>query len=169
MLISPYDIGCNPSPSVPAETLLQDGWSTFLLFFAVSKSIGSNGYLEDLGVAVLECVGCAMTRFGYPNDEGLPEHPLYQLGLMNASSAVLEVSDSAWSQKISEQMTRSQKRIWGGRQMPGSAGELHRLRHFIITLKELTFECVAESLTVKHFAKDFPSAFTYVQSRFEEH
>lgn len=43
MQISNYDIGCEPSPSVPSETLLQDGWGTFLLFFAVSKTIGSNG------------------------------------------------------------------------------------------------------------------------------
>ena len=34
-----YDIGCEPSPSVPAETLIQDGWATYLLFFAASKSV----------------------------------------------------------------------------------------------------------------------------------
>ena len=66
--VHPFDIGCEPSPSVPAETLLADGWKTYLLFFAVSKG-------KDLGVAVLDCDHCVMSKFGYPNDEGLEEHP----------------------------------------------------------------------------------------------
>jgi hypothetical protein len=74
--ICAFDIGCEPSPSVPAETLLQDGRKTYLLFFAVSKVVEESGYFEDLGVAVLDCKRCATAKFGYPNDEGLPEHPL---------------------------------------------------------------------------------------------
>ncbi|MFM7204753.1 MAG: hypothetical protein ACKO6N_28610, partial [Myxococcota bacterium] len=94
-----YSIGCQPSPSVPAETLLQDCCSTFLLFFAVAENVGSSGHLEDLGVVVLEAVGCVMTNFGYPNDEGLPEHPLYHLGLANGSP-VKEVADSTWAKEV---------------------------------------------------------------------
>jgi hypothetical protein len=167
--ISTYDIGCEPSPSVPAETLLQDGWATFLLFFAVSKSIGTSGHVDDLGVAVLECVDCAATRFGYPNDEGLPEHPLYNFGLSNALSAVSEVADSGWAKEVGEQIRQSATRIWGDRGMPQNTSNAKPLRHFIVTLKELTFECLASDLIVKSYATDFPSAFLYVQSRFNEH
>jgi hypothetical protein len=167
--ISAYDIGCEPSPSVPAETLLQDGWATFLLFFAVSKSIGASGHLDDLGVAVLECVGCAATKFGYPNDEGLPEHPLYGSGLSGASSAVSEIAGSDWAKEVAEQMCQSASRIWGGRETPQTTSSATSLRHFVITLKGLTFECLASSLVVKSYAADFPSAFSYVQSRFNEH
>src|SRR5262249_52239686 len=95
-ILRPYDIGCEPSPSVPAETVIQDGWSTFVLFHAVSKSVDETGHLRDLGVAVVECQGCSMTKFGYPNDEGRPEHPLYKFGMRDAESSILELIGSPW-------------------------------------------------------------------------
>jgi hypothetical protein len=97
IILRPYDIGCEPSSSVPAETVIQDGWSTYVLFFAVSKSVDETGYLRDLGVAVVECQGCSMAKFGYPNDEGRPEHPLYKLGMHDAGSDILEVIASPWA------------------------------------------------------------------------
>src|SRR3982751_1853612 len=115
--LCPHSIGCMPSPSVPAETLMQDGWSTFLLFFACSETVGNSGFLEDKGVAVLECESCAVTKFGYPNDEGLPEHPLYSLGMAVASSPILEVVGSVWASEVAAQARASSDRIWGGRAM----------------------------------------------------
>lgn len=157
----PCDIGCEPSPSVPAETLLQDSASTFLLFFACSRMVGTHGYFTDLGVAVVECVDCCATRFGYPNDEGLPEHPLYDLGLDRLGSNVLEVEGSAWAGEVSAQRRLSAKRIWG--REPERA---NLPRHFVVCLKERTFECLAADLSVRIFAKDFGEAFAYVQERF---
>ncbi|WP_143479649.1 hypothetical protein [Aquipseudomonas alcaligenes] len=163
--IIPYSIGCEPSPSVPAETLLQDGWSAFLLFFAVSQTASSSGYLEDLGVAVLECIGCVATKFGYPNDEGLSEHPLYTQGLSSSASSVVEVADSQWVKEVENQMYESTKRIRGS----FAAKSSNTLRHFVICLKELTFECIANELSVAQYAQDFPTALSYVQTRFSEH
>jgi len=74
--VQPHDIGCEPSPSVPAETVIQDGWKTYLLFFAVSKAIGPSGYLDDLGVAVLDCDHCVMAKFGYPRRDEELQAPL---------------------------------------------------------------------------------------------
>jgi hypothetical protein len=161
--VVPYNIGCEPE-CVPAETLLQDGWATFLLFRAVSQTVSASGYLDDLGIAVLECVGCAATKFGYPNDEGLPEHPLYNRGLGDAPTAVLEVIDSDWAQEVSEQMRLSTARIWGS-----TSPSRPLLRHFVVCLKELTFECLASQMAVKQYTKDFSAAFAYVQARFSEH
>jgi hypothetical protein len=115
--VRPFDIGCEPSPSVPAEILLQNGWKTYLSFFAVSKQVDESGYLKDLGVAILDCQNCAMSKFGYPNDEGLAEHPLYASGIAEAASSVLEVTDSSWEREVSEQRLASARRIWGGRGM----------------------------------------------------
>ena len=165
----PYDIGCEPSPSVPAETLLQDGWKTYLLFFAVSKSVEESGFLKDLGVAVLECQECEMSKFGYPNDEGLPEHPLYSCGLEVAQTSILEVIDSQWVKEVSGQMIASAHRIWGGRGInPTWATERVR-RHFIVMLKEMTFECIASSLVVVKYCISFDEAFAYVIERLKEH
>jgi hypothetical protein len=167
--VQPYDIGCEPSPSVPAETVVQDGWKTDLLFFAVSKAVGQSGYLDDLGVAVLDCHQCVMAKFGYPNDEGLPEHPLYLSGMGETASSVMEVADSAWAAEVDGQRTASARRIWGGRGIePGWVKDC-KSRHFIVTLKEKTFECLASSLTVEQFCPTFAEATAFVMAKLAEH
>ena len=168
MTIRPYDIGCEPSPSVPAEMLLQDGWKTYLLFLAVSKTVQETGYLKDLGVAIVECVNCSSAKMGYPNDEGLPEHPLWNHGLSDVESSVVEVAGSSWSAKLRDQREQSVKRIWGGRGMswtPMTESD----KHFVVTLKEATFECIAEELTVVEYVRDYDAAFAYVLSEFKKH
>lgn len=168
MTIRPYDIGCEPSPSVPAETLLQDGWKTYLLFLAVSKTVQETGYLKDLGVAIVECVNCSSAKMGYPNDEGLPEHPLWNHGLSDIESSVIEVAGSSWSAELRDQREQSAKRIWGGRGMswtPMTESD----KHFVVTLKEATFECIAEELTVVEYVRDYDAAFAYVLSEFKKH
>ncbi len=167
--VQPCDIGCEPSPSVPAETLLADGWKTYLLFFAVSKSVGESGYLKDLGVAILDCQKCVMSKFGYPNDEGAPEHPLYNCGVADAESSVLEVVNSPWAHEVSEQMVASVRRIWGSRGMDWGWAREGTLRHFIITLKEKTFECLASSLVVEKFCGTFEEAYSHVIAEFPKH
>jgi hypothetical protein len=164
--LCPYDIGCEPSPSVPAETLLQDGWKTYLLFFAVSKAVGESGHLKDLGVAALECKQCGMSKFGYPNDEGLPEHPLYNYGMADLQSSVHEVIESAWAEEVSQQRIASAQRIWGRRGMDWTWATKRTHRHFIITLKEKTFECLASELSVECFFKTFEEAFAHVVRSF---
>jgi len=161
-------IGCMPSPSVPAETLVQDGWLTFLLFFAVSEEIGSSGYLDDLGVAVVECIDCQSAKMGYPNDEGFPEHPLYSAGI-SEGMGVYRLSSSAWLADVESQMKRSRDRIWGSRGMEVSAETKSSLFHFIVPLKEATFEWFARDIQVRGYHRGFDEAFSYVRSRFHEH
>lgn len=167
--VQTYDIGCEPSPSAPAETVIQDGWKTYLLFFAVSKVVGQSGYLDDLGVAVLDCDHCVMAKFGYPNDEGLPEHPLYSFGMAEAASSVLEVVDSAWAAEVDGQRVASARRIWGGRGIAPEWVKDCKSRHFIITFKEKTFECLASSIAVERFCPTFSEATTFVMAKLAEH
>ncbi len=169
IIIKPYDIGCEASPSFPAETVLQDGWATYLLFFAVSKTIDENGYLKDLGVAVLECEGYSATKFGYPNDEGLPEHPLYRFGMGSVRSTVLVAEGSPWLQEVIEQQRASTKRIRGQGDVLLKHSAAPSQKHFIVPLKEATFECIAKSLKVVLFAKNFSEAHAYVCQKFSEH
>lgn len=169
MRIQPYDIGCEPSPSVPAETVIQDGWKTYLLFFAVSKAVGPSGYLDDLGVAVLNCGGCVMAKFGYPNDEGLPEHPLYHCGMAGAVGSVLEVVDSAWSAEVDVQRVASARRIWAGRGIAPDWVKEFKSRHFIVTLKEKTFECLTSSIAVERFFPTFAEATAFTMAKLAEH
>jgi hypothetical protein len=77
--VIPHSIGCVASPSVPAETVIANGWSAFLLLLAVSEVVDpATGYLDEVSIAILEFTEFVDLRFGYPNDEGLPEHPPYE-------------------------------------------------------------------------------------------
>jgi hypothetical protein len=167
--VQPYDISCEPSPSVPAETVIQDGWKTYLLFFAVSKAVGPYGHLEDLGVAILDCQQCVMAKFGYPNDEGMPEHPLYHCGMADVASSVLEVVDSAWAAEVDSQRIASARRIWVGRGMASNWAKDFKSRHFLVTLKEKTFECLASSIAVERFCPTFTEATAFVMGKLAEH
>ncbi|MGD9171071.1 MAG: hypothetical protein PVI97_13560 [Candidatus Thiodiazotropha sp.] len=155
----PYNLGCESSPSVPCETLLQDGWDTFLLFEPFS---GTGEFI------IVECEDCASSKFGYPNDEGLPEHPHYLDGLSDSDASVLVSEETLWLSEVSSQMRRSSERIWGGRGMKVST-DRKKLFHFIIPLKEATFECIASSLKIAHRAKNYDEAFIYVRERFAQH
>src|SRR5262245_61018408 len=106
-----------------------------------------------------------MTKFGYPNDEGLPEHPLRDPGLGTAPSSVMGVVASLWAAEVSNQMSASSRRIWGARH-DASWERRNERRHFVIALKEATFECVASELAVVSYCATFDEAFAYVISRF---
>lgn len=156
---NPYDIGCEPSPSVPCETLLQDSWDTFLLFYSFD-SVSE--------VIVLECENCVSSRFGYPNDEGWPEHPHYRDGISTSRAAIFVSDNSPWLSDISTQMRKSSLRIWGGRGMT-VLKKPQKQFHFIAPMKETTFECIASGLKVAHRAVGFDEAFAYVRHRFSQH
>jgi len=155
----PYDLGCEPSPSVPCETLLQDGWDTFLLFYAFDS---------ESRVIVVECEDCASSRFGYPNDEGLPEHPHYRDGISGGEGSFFVSESTPWLSDVSTRMRESSRRIWGGRGMETPPAR-NKLFHFIATLKQATFECIASGLKVVHRADGFDDAFAYVRQRFSQH
>ena len=87
---------------------------------------------EDLGdehVVVLDGVHSVM--FGSPNDEALHGHPLADRGL--GAYAAHEVVSSSWIRGL-ERMNRAHS--------VHSAAACARLRHFILTFHDSTFECV---------------------------
>lgn len=144
--VVPIDIGCQPS-SVSDEVVLQNGWSTYLVMEAVS-----NQDRRNLGNAIIK-FKASSAKYGYPNDEGTPEHRLYNSGLRDSISAVNEVLNSRWVKELNSEIEKSSVRIWGGRgtQTPGSAET--ELKHLIISLKEGTFECVCSGYSVTYSEK----------------
>jgi hypothetical protein len=139
--------------------VIQDGWDTFLLF----EPFGSTGQF-----VIVECVDCASSRFGYPNDEGLPEHPHYHDGLSDSHAVIFVSEDTPWLVEVEDQMRRSSDRIWGGRGIKASSDH-KKLYHFIVPLKEATFECLASGLKIAHRANSYEDAFHYARQRFEQH
>lgn len=81
---------------------------------------------------VLRFQSCLQTRFGYPNDEALPGHPLYSSGLRYY--ALFEVLNSAWLSDLIRQNRVA---------FPGDTDWPHRpYRHFIVTFQDSTFEAL---------------------------
>jgi hypothetical protein len=157
-VMSRYEIGCLPSPSVDAATLLQGEGGAFLIFFAITPTG------KDLGVAVLRCVGCFATKLGSPNDEGLREHELWDKGLGDLDYPVAEVAESIWTEQARDKAPRTRKRIWGEQEAVAFPHPLRASRHFLIAFKEQTFECLASDLEVVGFHATFGQAFDYVRS-----
>lgn len=153
------DIGCQPSPSGSDEAILSNERRTLVMFAAIDTKKSSRGYLEDKGIAIVECVGCCQSRHGYPNDEGRQEHPLWGAGLKDACG-VCEVLESSWVEQVSSQMKTSARRIWGRRYESAykPTGQATSLRHFIFTFKESTFECIAQGLSVSFHLGSFEDA-----------
>ena len=69
--------------------------------------------------------------FGYPNDEALGGHPLYDKGLRHYR--VYEVQNSSWITLIKQTNEKS---------FPGKSQIFDGDRHIIITFQDSTFECL---------------------------
>lgn len=153
-----YEIGCLPSPSVDAATLLQGEAAAFLIFFAIEHTG------DTLGVAVLKCADCLATRLGYPNDEGLREHELWAKGLAELDYPVVEIAESSWAEQVRDEATRTRARIWSSQQNTAFAHPVRASRHFLISFNGHTFECLASELEVVGFHPTFEQAFDSVRS-----
>ena len=163
------DIGCQPSPSWSAETIVQTEDLTLVVFRAIATKLSAKGFYDNLGFAVVECVRCSLTKFGYPNDEGLPEHSLYSHGLSDAN-AISEVVNSSWSAALGDQKTASARRIFGDRYNKAynlAEGEvrIYGWKHFIFQFKENTFECIADSLKLHSVNLSFQEAMAFVHQQ----
>ncbi len=90
---------------------------------------------SDDEFAVLRFPLCEIVKFGYPNDEALPGHPLYVKGLTNYG--VFEVLDSSWSKTLAEQNLVS---------FPNPGPSTRSKRHFVVTFHDSTLECIAEGI-----------------------
>ena len=140
-----YSIGCIPS-SVSDEILIQNGWYTFLIFESLSEVKNEQGFYIDKGIALVECKECSSTKFGYPNDEGCYEHSLYKY-TEKLDSGIIRASNTEYLNEINTQMDNSKKRIWGSRNVKVPKSTI-KYFHFLIFLKESTFECISSQLKV---------------------
>ncbi len=145
-----YEVGFVPEGAAPAPVLLQNERTVFLVFSAVKET--SDGKREPLGYATIEVAQCQLTKFGYPNDEALPGHPLYGKGL--SAYGVFEVKNSTWIKVMTEQNRIS---------FPNTPDS--KARHFIITFHDSTFECIAQGLVSSLSVKSIAELFAELQTR----
>lgn len=139
--IQAFDLGVTWNPGSPRPVLLQSDTVTILLFYLPDGINWSEPSPDaDLGgeeLAVVTFHGCSRVTFGHPNEEVLHGHRLWPKGLRY--NGAHEVLNSAWIAEL-EQVNavhpRHDPRRW------------RKLRHFILTFQDSTFECVAEGFEV---------------------
>jgi hypothetical protein len=146
----PYDVGCFPEAAVSGPVLLQTDYFTFLTFNAMRR--GADGKYHDAGTAIVEIERCRITKFGYPNDEALPGHPLYHRGL--SAYGVFEVRNSPWIRTLTEQ----------NRVRFPSTPDSTKI-HFVISFHDSTFECIADSLKASLTTQPHAEVFASLTQR----
>jgi hypothetical protein len=149
--VIPYNLGCLPSPSGAGKLFIQYDDIAYVVFQAVAVEPHHKEY-HHIGNAIVECHGVGLTRSGYPNDEGLPEHPLYYKGLKDIDG-VGEVINSRWKAELELQMDTSARRIWGDQyftayNVSANSKRAWDWKHLVFTFKECTFECIAHKVVV---------------------
>lgn len=131
------DLGYVPEAAVSGPLLIQDDYRAFVTFNAMR--LGTDGRRIDADTAVVELKGCWLTKFGYPNDEALPGHPLYAKGLH--AYGIFEVLGSSWISSV-----HAQNLVPFPKPNPRSSTSS---RHFIFTFHDSTLECLADDISLK--------------------
>lgn len=146
-----FDIGCYPELAVPGPVLMATDELLVFTFNATREA--PDGLLADAGRAVVRVKPCLMFRFGYPNDEALPGHPLYAKGFHG--TAVYEVLGSSWLATLAEQ-----NRV----KFPDSDLAGLGVRHFLFSFHESTLEVLGRSLDVSVTAEPFGAVISRMQA-----
>jgi hypothetical protein len=132
----PLNFGFEPEAAVSAPLFIEGEHKAFLTFNARVTGASPDSTSREVAgpTGVVELEQCHLSRLGYPNDEGLEEHPLSEHGLTAYGS--FEVVNSQWIKEVAS----------------GFAGA----RHFIFTFHDSTFECIAKS--AKGYLSETPFA-----------
>ncbi len=148
--IVPLDLGVDPEAAVSGGLLIQTEQSAWFLFNAMR--VQPNGRRVEAGTAVVEIQGHLQTRFGYPNVDALPGHPV--LSQARDGHGVYEVLNSSWLAEVE----RQNRIVFPTYSFAG-------VRHFIVTLHDATLECLASDLVLQACLDDSEAARRLVIDR----
>ncbi|NHZ42632.1 hypothetical protein [Massilia aquatica] len=147
----------------PLPHLLQNDYQAFLIFFVRDADPSWDGSSVNIRrpdspaafqLAVVEFKGCVSTMMGSPNDEVLHGHPLYGKGLEGYRP--MRIENSAWIaelQRINSVHDGYAPERW------------RRLSHYFFGFHDVTFECVAESVSVDLHESSLPEVLAKVCER----
>ena len=146
-----YDIGCFPELAVSGPVVMAVDERLVFSFNATRPT--PDGRRADAGRAVVRVEPCLAFKFGHPNDEALPGHPLYERGFEGV--AVYEVLESSWIAELARQ-----NRV----RFPASDLAAWGVRHFLFSFHESTLEVLANGLEVSISADPFTVIVSRMQS-----
>jgi len=146
-------------PNAPMPKIISNDNSLYLIFYLPEEINGEISQLKvrnsilDKGITVVKFEGSLSYKFGSPNDETLIGHPLYKEGLEACGG--FYVNDSSWIlelEKINSVHPYHNSEMYKG------------LKHYILSFKDNTFECIAREYLIKKNDKDmFDNCATILQ------
>ena len=155
-----------PQPSIgaPLPIVLSDEHKILLAYIVEDTPSDWNGSSVRVvdpstsgePLALVEFSSYSSFMFGAPNDEAFAGHPLASRGLQPYGA--FQIENSSWVGQL-ERMNSVH---------PYHKPErFARLKHFIFTFHDSTFECVAGSFTVSEHEGSLESLLSIMQSRLQ--
>jgi hypothetical protein len=135
-----FDTQIQPDPGLPHSFILADDKGhTVLLFRAYVPGKGNEPF-----TCVIKFLALAL-KYGYPNNEALPAHPLYDDGL--EPDGIFEVLHSTW---LSELETQNERVF--------NTTMYRDYRHIVVTFHESMFEVLTKSIDISSVQVSVPEA-----------
>ena len=134
---------CNvpkPDAGAPSPAVVADEHTLQLAYICRLSEPEETG-----GIALVRFTGRYSHMFGFPNDETLQGHPLFDRGL--SYYRVFRVEDSSWVRRL-ERINSVHHRH--------DPARFEQLNHFIFTFHDSTFECVAREFECEVVGGDTP-------------
>ena len=136
------DLPWHPNGGAPQPHLLASEFEPTRVIYRTAESAPT-----EESFAVLRFPLCQQLKFGYPNDEALGGHPLYEKGL--SAYSIFEVRNSSWNKLLAEYNLAA---------FPNPLSPERHSRHFIVTFHDSTLECLADCIEGR-FASSWQDAF----------
>lgn len=120
------------SAGAPQPFVVSSEERTLVGFHAAEQA---GGAADRLSVTVAELVTCTSVKFGFPNDEVLHGHPLFDAGLDYYQ--LHEVGNSSWLRDL-----RAIEAVHDR----APAVPFEKERHFVLTFQDSTLEAIATDI-----------------------
>ena len=137
--------------------VLSSGFRTFLVYLVHTPDPDWDGTdckivdtTDDNDLAVVEFKDCYAHRFGGPDEDLIPAHPLYQRGLTGYGAYLIE--NSAWVEQL---------KLLSSHQEEYGADFLSDTRHYFLHFHDEMFECLAGSHQIEVKKTDFATALKH--------
>ena len=149
------------SAGAPMPVVMADDRRVLLAYLVQQRELWMGGPLSadeadavEEAAAIAEFIQPRSHSFGSPNDEALHGHPLHARGLQPYGA--YEVRKSSWVRGLERR-----NRVHSAHDPERFA----RLRHYVFTFHDSTFECVAEGLRISQHAESRARLLLEMQRR----
>lgn len=120
-----------PSGGAPIPLVLSNDNKSVLAYYTAEQD---KSVLEDERIAIITFSSCYASNYGAPNDEAFSGHPLYEYGLRPYNISM--VNNSPWIRHLCKINSVH----------PYHSDKMFEdYKHFVIHLKDSTYECIAKS------------------------